>query len=78
MNKQEYIMDNMILVKYIDYIKISEIDFKELEKFEICEYRILLFFFIGKILVKKLFDSDELDIFNEEIKKSILVKMIKV
>lgn len=35
-------MDNMILVKYIDCIKIKEIDLKKLEKLDTCEYRILL------------------------------------
>lgn len=45
-------MDNMIPVKYIDYIKISEIDLKELEKLETCEYRILSSFLIGKIPAK--------------------------
>ncbi|MFV8758600.1 radical SAM protein, partial [Yersinia enterocolitica] len=70
-------MDNMIPVKYIDCIKINKIDLKELEKLETCEYKILSSYLIGKIPAKKLLDSDELDIFNEEIKKSISVKTIK-
>ncbi|EOU3061712.1 TPA: darobactin maturation radical SAM/SPASM protein DarE [Yersinia enterocolitica] len=70
-------MDNMIPVKYIDCIKINKIDLKELEKLETCEYKTLSSYLIGKIPAKKLLDSDELDIFNEEIKKSISVKTIK-
>lgn len=70
-------MNNIIPVKYIECIKINEIDLTELEKLEICEYKILSSYLIGRIPAKKLLDSDELDIFNEEIKKSISVKTIK-
>ena len=70
-------MDNIIPVKNIDYIKINEINTSELEKLDACEYKTLSSYLIGKIPAKQLLDSYELDIFNEEIKKSISVKTIK-
>lgn len=62
-------MDNIIPVKFIDCTKINDIGLKELEKLDTCEYRTLSSYLIGKIPAKKLLDSDELDTFNEEIKK---------
>ena len=70
-------MDNIIPVKNVDYIKINEINTSELEKLDACEYKTLSSYLIGKIPAKQLLDSYELDIFNEEIKKSISVKTIK-
>ncbi|CFR05406.1 putative heme-binding protein [Yersinia frederiksenii] len=70
-------MENKIPIKNIDCIDINNINSQNLKKLETCEYKALSALLIGKIPANQLLDTDELEIYNEEISKSISAKAIK-
>ncbi|CNK20373.1 darobactin maturation radical SAM/SPASM protein DarE [Yersinia vastinensis] len=70
-------MENRIPVKNIDCIKINDIDTQHLKKLETCEYKSLSAYLIGKIPADQILDNDEVEIYNQEIKKYISAKAIK-
>ncbi|CNH84178.1 putative heme-binding protein [Yersinia massiliensis] len=69
-------MDNIIPVKYIDCAKINNIDLQELKEIDECEYKSLSAYLIGRIPAEDLLTSDELDTYNQEIDRELLVKEI--
>lgn len=69
-------MDNIIPVKYIDCAKINNIDIQALKDIDACEYKSLSAYLIGRIPAENLLTSDELDIYNQEINRELLVKEI--
>lgn len=69
-------MDNIIPVKYIDCAKINNIDIQALKDIDAYEYKSLSAYLIGRIPAENLLTSDELDIYNQEINRELLVKEI--
>ncbi|CNK52653.1 putative heme-binding protein [Yersinia frederiksenii] len=70
-------MENNIPIKNIDCIDINNINVQNLKKLDACEYKNLSAYLIGKIPAPKLLETDELEIYNEEIKLNISAKAIK-